>query len=682
MSARAKFLRRALALAGVVAVVAASCTGGEDGGIENGPPLAQPSAGQAPEAAPQAAGGGPEGLWAAPPIGSSWAEYFGIELEATLDASGPRILNPKPGDLYFYTNSGTGWGATNTKNSVVVFDATDMENWKPLAVTNLPNEYSVGYSSHGATVAADGRWIYLQSMGSPDKPARLIVIDGFTLKPQMVYRSTVGGFGGHHLNNFTGPDGHEYVMNVDFNWNWGGSGAWVIDPSQDQAIVGGMNRQDFSGNPYVMSGDIQGEFMFATVPAPSAALRGKMEGYLAKIDLNTWKIVGAAPVLDPIWPEVTQDGKFAWVTEGDPQKVEKIDLETMQTVAEVSTGPGPWGARLSCDESKLFVADKGESAGYAQQGRTMTVIDTQFNVVTNVVPIGRTTDHIILSPDCKYILANSNADHGIWIIDAETEKVVDVVKMPNDGDPHGGTFVQWRSDGKGGVVGEVVSTLTGLRGSAREAQLELIQRMQEAIVVQVNPASSFFGTPTSFTPESVTVAPGAQVTFLFVYASGTSGPILSFAGPEATIGEFDLEPGQRELITFTAPSEPTTFQVTVPGDDAAVPLTMVVAEPEEEGTTEEGAAEVRDVNLVADGLKWDIKTLTLTAGETVRITIVNNDDEVHNFINQESGLVPTVSPDVSGGQTTSFEWQVPDTTGEFKFFCSYHPWMTVDVTIE
>ncbi|MBI2237720.1 MAG: cupredoxin domain-containing protein [Actinobacteria bacterium] len=678
MRARAKVLMRALAIVAVLAVVAAACTGGGKTPSGGGSAGLESPVVQAPSAPPPAV----QGLWAKPPIGDSWADYFGIELEATLDHGGSKVLDPKPGDLYFYTNSGTGWGATNTRNSVVVFDATDMLHWKPLAVTHLPPQYSVGYSSHGATVSADGRWIYLQAMGSPDKPPRLIVIDGLTLKPYKVYRETLGGFGGHHLNNFTGPDGHEYIMNVDFNWNWGGAGAWVLDPSKDQAIVGGMNRQDFSGNPYVLSGDIQGKFMFATVPAPSAALRGKMEGYLAKIDLTTWKIVGATPVPDPIWPEVTQDGKFAWVTEGDGQKVMKIDLETMQEVAEVSTGPGPWGARLSCDESKLYVADKGESAGYAQQGRTMTVIDTKFNIVTNVVPIGRTTDHIILSPDCKYVLANSNADHGIWIIDAETEKVVSVVKMPNDGDPHGGTFVQWRSDGKGGVVGEVVSTLTGLRGSAREAQQQLIERMQQAVTVQVNPKSSFFGTPTSFTPESVTVAPGAKVTFLFVYASGTSGPLLSFAGPEATIGEFDLAPGQRELITFTAPSKPTTFQVTVPGDDAAKPLTVVVEESEEEGTTEEEAAEVHDVNLVADGLKWDIKTLTLKAGETVRITIVNNDDEVHDLINRETGLVSPASPDVSGGQTTSFEWKAPSTKGQFKFFCQYHPWMIIDVTIQ
>lgn len=660
------------ALGAALALVAAACTSAKDVGA--------PAAGGG-AVVPAPAAGGPgapavaAGMWAKPPIGKTWAEYFGIEPEKTFDTKGKRVVNPKPGQLYFYTNSGTTWGATNTKNSVVVFDATDMRNWKHVATTNLPDEYSLGYSSHGATVSADGRWIYLQSMANPQKPSRLIVIDGFTLKPYKVYKETAPGFGGHHLNNFTGPDGREYVMNVDFNWNWSGSGGWVLDPAKDHAIVGGMNRQDFSGNPYVFTGDIQKKWMFATVPAPSAALRGKMEGYLAKIDMEKWKVVGAVPVLDPIWAEVTQDGKIAWVTEGDGQKVKKIDLEKMAVISEVSTGPGPWGARLSCDESRLYVADKGESAGYAQQGRTMTIIDTQFDIVTNVVPIGRTTDHVILSPDCKYVIANSNADHGLWIYDAATEKLVATVKIPNGGDPHGGTFVRWRDNGKGGVVGEVVSTLTGLRGSARAAQQKLIADTKAAVVVRVNPKNTFAGTPTSFSPDTVTVKPGSAVTLLFSYASGTSGPTLAIESKDAKIARFKVKPGERHLAKFTAPRSGKLL-VSFPGDRAAKPLTIVVGEvPAQMGAT---APTAREVKITASGLKWDITALALKVGEQVKFTLANQDDEKHNLRGDTVGLL---SPDVAGGQTTSFVWTVSSTTGTHKFYCQYHPSMVIQATI-
>ncbi|MBI3953699.1 MAG: hypothetical protein HY330_04220 [Chloroflexi bacterium] len=663
----------------LVGLVAAACSGGQS--------KQSPAAPAPPAAAPAAASAAQAGLWAKPTIGTSWPDYFGVQLEATLDASGPKQLNPKPGQMYFYTNAGTSWGATNTKNTVEVFDVTDMTKWKPVATLNLPDEYSLGYSSHGATVSADGRWIYLQAMANPAKPPRLLVIDGFTLKPYKIYKQTLPGFGGHHLNNFTGPDGHEYIMNVDFNWNRGGAGVWVIDPDKDHAIVGGMNLQDFEGNPYVVSGDVQGKFIYVAMPTASAALRGKIEGTLAKVDMKTWKVVGEVPVLDPIGISVTQDGKIAWVNEGDGQKVKKIDLEKMAVIAEVSTGPGPWGNQLSCDESKLYVADKGESAGYGQQGRTMTIIDTKFNIVTNVVPIGRTTDHILLSPDCKYVLANSNADHNIWIYEADTEEFVAKVQMPSGGDPHGGTFVQWRDDGKGGVVGEVVSQLVGLRGSARQAQQTLIKAIQEAVTLRILPGSSFAGTVTSFGPDTVKVRPGATVNLLFSYASGTGSPKMTVEGKDAKIDRFDIAPGQRHLVKFTAPSSPGKLQVVITSDPKAKPLTISVEEsatalPLPATTTAPAAAPaLRTIRLTADGLKWDAKTLNLKVAEKVQFTIVNKDDEKHNLVGLQVGLLPGVSPDVNGGQTTSFEWTVPNAPGTSKFLCTYHPAMVIDVTI-
>ncbi len=662
--------------------------GSATGGVPAAPAAASPSP-TGPPAMPLAQAVAqappPAALWAKPPIGSSWEEYFGVELEATLNASGPRALNPKPGQVYFYTNSGTGWGASNTKNSVVIFDVTDMKNWKHLATTKLPDEYAVGYSSHGASVSADGRWIYLQAMANPAKPPRLIIIDGFTLKPYKIYKSTLGGNGGHHVNNFTGPDGREYIMNVDFGWNFGGAGGWVIDPEKDHAIVGGMHRFDFSGHPYVFTGDIQGKWMYATVPAPTSALRGQMEGYLAKIDMQRWRVVGAVPILDPIWAEVTQDGKIAWVTEGDGQKVKKVNLDQMEVVDEVSTGPGPWGARLSCDESRLYVADKGESRGYGQQGRTMTIIDTRFDIVTNVVPIGRTTDHVILSPDCKYVIANSNADHGLWIYDAETEKLVTVVKIPNDGDPHGGTFVRWLSDGKGGVVGEVVSTLTGLRGSARKAQLELIKATKEAITIQLTRYNAATGTPAAPVPNTVTLRPGVQASLIFTYPVGTSSSMLTVDGKALGIARFEIRPGERRLVRFTTPAQPGKYEVTLGGVPKTTPLTVVVeaqaAAPGPQAAVPAPAG-IRAIRVVAIGLKWEITSLTLKAGERVRFTIVNQDDEKHNLINPELGLLPPASPDVSGGQTTSFEWTVPNLPGKYRFLCLYHPAMVIEVTIE
>ncbi len=621
------------------------------------------------------AGGTSKTTWGNPPIGSSWAEYFGVQVEQTLDGKGKRLLNPKPGQLYFYTNSGTGWGATNTKNSVVVFDATDMKHWKPVATSNLPDEYSLDYSSHGATVSADGRWIYLQSMASPNKPSRLLVLDGFTLKPVEVFKETGGGFGGHHVNNFTGPDGREYIMNVDFNWNLAGGGAWVIDPANAQAIVGGFSRRDIS-NPYVASGDVGGNYMYVTVPAAMASLRGKIAGTLDKVDTTNWKVVGAVPVADPIWVEPTQDGKTGWVTEGDESKVAKVDLGAMKVLDEIRTGPGPWGARLSCDESQLFVADKGEASGYNQNGRTITVIDTKTDSVSDAIPAGRTTDHLVLSPDCKYLVASSNVDHTLSVFDVETHALVQVVKVPNDGDVHAGTFVRWRSDGKGGVAGEVVSTLTGLRGSARVAQQALLERLKQAISVNILPRNVRAGTGTTFAPGSVNVKPGQRATLSFDYIAGRSAAPITIAPTGSGTANFTLAPGQHKLLTFTAPAKPGTIVFTVVGDAKAKPLSVVV------GDTGAAPTTYHDATLTANGLKFEQKTLTVKVGEQVRFTLVNKDDEKHNFVNAQVGLPKSAAPDVGGGKTGSFVWTVPDRPGTYDFICTYHPWMVVKVTIE
>ena len=182
-----KPLRWAVPVGLVVIALAVAAACGGDGGPNPTPTVSpSPTAEGTPPPAGTPAAAGP--LWAKPPIGDDWAQYFGVQMEEELDCSGPAVLKPKPGDLYFYTNAGTGWGATNTKNTVEIFNATDMKDWKPVATVDLPDEYSQGYSSHGATVSTDGRWIYLQSMANPEKPPRLLIIDGFTLKLCKVYR--------------------------------------------------------------------------------------------------------------------------------------------------------------------------------------------------------------------------------------------------------------------------------------------------------------------------------------------------------------------------------------------------------------------------------------------------------------------------------------------------------------
>lgn len=611
-------------------------------------PATQPTSSQPPKAL----------TWKSP-TGASWGDYLGVRLVKTLDPNGLALVKPKAGDLFFFTNSGTGWGATNPKNSVVVFDAKTKQ---VVAVSDLPDEYSAGYSSHSVGVSADGKWVYLPAMGGA-KPPLILILHARTLKIAQVYQSLGRG---HHVNNFTAPDGRELINYTDFGWNFSGSGTLFFDPNDGNKLLGGMSRADFSGHPYVISREV-GDFFYATVPAPTAALREAMEGYLAKVDAKTLQVISAIPVGDPVWPEISQDGKTAWVTLGGHGKVAKIDLTTEKVVAEVATGPGSWGVRLSCDETKLYVADKGEAIGYNQLGKTMTVIDTKYNVVVNVVPVGTTTDHILLSPDCKELWATSNSEHAIYIIDAATEKVKQVLKMPNGGDTHGGTWVRYFNDGKGGVSGEVVSSLVGLRGSALKVQRQALG-LDGAGMVRGNTVRVAL-TQEKFDPEKITLEAGKTYQLVFTYVGGTSRA-QGFQSKGLKIDAVPLTSGQSHAVALT-PGTAGNFEI----ENPVAPTWKKLAVEVKPMTAR---ASVPQINLIAEHSKFNLPTITAKAGSTLRIVLNNKDDEPHNLYNKDLNLN---IPFAQTGQTVEWDWKVPDVGGQFKAICLIHAPMQINVSV-
>ena len=378
--------------------------------------------------APAVAGGAPApGQPAGPAAGpnllaKNWSERLAVTVSELKPATGKKLLDPKPGDLYFFSNSSTAWGATNLKNSVWVIDAKTKKT--VLEVAPFDGE---GYSSHGISVSADAKFIYLPMLG---KDSHFDVLDGRTFEVVQTIR-TLGR--PHHMKLWHDPaTNKDYLLGEDFNWNFAGSGVYVFDPSQNNALVGGMSRGDFSGNPYVTATTTDGKFILVTVPAPTPAMRDRMDGYLAKVDPKTWTVVGMTPMIDPIYTASSLDSKFAYATSGAEARIYKVDLATMAMVKEVQTGPGPWGMAVGYDGSKLYTADKGEGPGYNQQGRTSTIIDAQTMGVSNVVPIGLTTDHVLLSPDGKEVWYTSNADHSIQVYDTATEKLLAVIQDPDN----------------------------------------------------------------------------------------------------------------------------------------------------------------------------------------------------------------------------------------------------------
>ena len=413
--------------------------------------------------------------WATPD-----AQRLGVRLIEKQNPSGPPAYPVQAGDLLFFTNSGTGYAATNPKNSVVVIDA---KSKKPIAVSDLDPRYSAKLGSHGIGLSADAKWTYLPSMTSigaaeGSTPEFTLILDTKTLK---IYQVLATGGTPHHAKTFRTAAGRSLMLLEHFNWNTAasaGKGFFIADPENDNKIVAGMSTGDLHGNPYSCFTTPDGRFLYCSVPPPNRGELGdEVDGWLAKIDTATWKTVQSL-AMDryPLWTVFSLDGKWAWVTNSEDDKVLKVQRgvaarERDKVVGMVATGGGPYGMRMSLDDKEVWVADKGEGG---PAGKTITVIDAEKDVVKTTIQTDcLRNDHIILSPDGTEMWATCNESHDIVVIDAKTYKMTSRIPMPNGGDSHGGVFVHYARRGTE-IVAEVVSDQNGFHGTALDAAMKKV----------------------------------------------------------------------------------------------------------------------------------------------------------------------------------------------------------------
>jgi DNA-binding beta-propeller fold protein YncE len=420
--------------------------------------------------------------FAQPPQSDNWAtpeaQRLGIRLVEMRDPSGPAAYSASPGDLLFFTNSGTSYMAQNTKNSVVVINA---KTKKPIAISDLDSYYTEKYGSHGIGVSPDGKYIYLPNIESiatlgSRTPNSTLVIEARTLK---IYQVIASGGTPHHAKVFRDSMGRSRVFIEDWTWNipnTQGKSFYVLDPANNNKVVAGMLPEEIHGSTYTGFTTPDGKYMYYSVPPPSRGeLMRDVQGWLAKIDMDTWKVTQSIPMKHyPLWTVFSKDGKWAWVSQSVDETVLKIERGTGprgdKVVAEVKTGMGPYGIRLSIDDKELWVADKGEVG--PKDGATITIIDAEKNQVKRTLQTNcLRNDHIVMSPDGQEMWAACNTSHEIVVLDSKTYEIKNRIPMPNGGDSHGGVFVSYRGT-PGNITAEVVSDINGLQGSALDAALK------------------------------------------------------------------------------------------------------------------------------------------------------------------------------------------------------------------
>jgi len=366
----------------------------------------------------------------------------------------PATYDPKPGDLLFFTNASISYNSQARHPWVVIIDA---KTKKILAGSEIPE---ISSSPHGIGLSPDATQIYLPAGVGQPIPAigfapppggvkfgnGVTVIDAKTLKMTQAIATIDAP---HHIQILN----DEYVMSDA----WGKDQIlFTLDPNDGNKMVNQIAAAPFEASPYIGFPSPDGKYVYMTVRPPKDA--PDHDAWISRVNLSDWsveKVVNVGP--GAVWTTFSRDGQFAYVTIGEEDWVNKVDLAQKKVIGKVSSGRGPYGAVLSPDEKTLFVVSKGEG-GHGQRGATFVVIDAQAMRLLEERPSCLAyvcqADHGVLSPDGAELWIDNNMGY-LDVFDINTLEMKAEITMPLLADPHGGVFVQYDNAGAGHVVMDI-----------------------------------------------------------------------------------------------------------------------------------------------------------------------------------------------------------------------------------
>lgn len=418
---------------------------------------------------------------------TDWSKKLGLALLAEFDSSGPPAWDPVAHPLVFFTTEGPGYSGQLSKThnlpGVAIIDANTREPIASAAFELEGGEPGKYFEPHGLGVSKDGRWIYLPtgvSAGFGDVgTGRLLIIDALTLKLNKVLSAPTNP---HHAKAFTNSEGKDLVLSYGFRQG----NFYVLDPNDNNRVVGGILNNDLFGRGYLGYVDQSGKYLFISVRPPSGV---ESEGNVAIVDTTTWQLVRNIGVHDesPIWVSFTADNRTAYVSGGHESLVIRIDMSDPNPGNWAVTGlsraglEGPYGVHLNWDDSQIWTVGKGE--GSHNLGIELGLVDPKrFVAGSTARPLAvyntgcLRADHGTLNPnpDVSELWLTCNSSFEVVVFDMAAKAVAARIPMPNGGSTHSGSFVQYSVDEMGGIVGEVLSDQNGLHGSALAIKKEIL----------------------------------------------------------------------------------------------------------------------------------------------------------------------------------------------------------------
>jgi plastocyanin len=106
------------------------------------------------------------------------------------------------------------------------------------------------------------------------------------------------------------------------------------------------------------------------------------------------------------------------------------------------------------------------------------------------------------------------------------------------------------------------------------------------------------------------------------------------------------------------------------GDDGggSTAATSAPTTPSAPATTAAGGGAGEDIQLSAQGFKWNTTDLQLTSGTSYTVEVRNQDGAEHNFTFERAGA----DQDVAAGEDAKVTFTAP-AAGSYEFLCKFHP---------
>jgi YVTN family beta-propeller protein len=128
---------------------------------------------------------------------------------------------------------------------------------------------------------------------------------------------------------------------------------------------------------------------------------------------------------DPEEFDISQDGKFLYVSNEDAAGVSILDLGAEKIIATLPTGEEPEGVKVSPDGKSVYATS--EDAGVVYK------IDAATAKVVGSLKVGRRPRTIAVMPDNRMAWANAENDGTVVYFDAEANKVVETIPLGEAG---------------------------------------------------------------------------------------------------------------------------------------------------------------------------------------------------------------------------------------------------------